>query len=63
MAKANSTSFKKGQSGNPAGKPKGTISEYRKKFMEVAKLAANDVSKVYDEIREHMQAGESWALS
>lgn len=61
MAKVNSTSFKKGQIANPKGKPKGAISEYRRKFMEIAKLAANDVSKVYDEIREHMQAGESWA--
>lgn len=58
---AKSTSFKKGQSGNPNGRPKGAMSEYRKKFIEIAKLAANDVSKVYDEIREHMQAGESWA--
>lgn len=61
MAKASNTKFQKGQVPNPKGRPKGSVSEYRRKFMEIAKLAANDASKVYDEIRERMQAGESWA--
>jgi len=61
MAKANSTSFKKGQVANPKGKPKGAISEYRRKFAEIAKLAANDAKDVYEEIRACMKAGESWA--
>ena len=59
---AKSTSFKKGQSGNPAGKPKGAISEYRRKFMEIAKLAANDAPVVYQQIRQFMELGESWAF-
>jgi predicted RNA-binding protein Jag len=59
MTKRNS--FTKGQSGNPAGKPKGSISEHRKKFMEIAKLAANDAKDIYHELRECMKAGESWA--
>lgn len=61
MVKANSTSFKKGQSGNPNGRIKGSTSEYRRKFAEIAKLAANDAPKVYKEIREFMEGGESWA--
>lgn len=61
MAKANKTSFKKGQVANPNGRPKGAMSEYRKKFMEMGRLAANDASKVYDEIRAFMESGESWA--
>ena len=39
---AKPTSFKKGQSGNSAGRPKGTVSEYRKKFMKIAKLGADE---------------------
>jgi hypothetical protein len=62
MAKANHTSFKKGQSGNPAGKPKGSISEHRKKFAEIAKMAANDAPVVYQQIRQFMELGESWAF-
>ena len=61
MAKANSTSFKKGQSGNSAGRPKGTVSEYRKKFMEIAKLGADDAQEIYKELRERMKKGEPWA--
>jgi len=29
--------------------------------MEMGRLAANDASKVYDEIRAFMESGESWA--
>lgn len=58
---AKPTSFKKGQSGNPAGKAKGTVSEYRKKFREIAKLGADDAQEIYKEIRERMRKGEPWA--
>lgn len=61
MAKANHTSFKKGQSGNPKGRTKGSTSEHRRKFAEIAKMAANDAKDVYEEIRACMKAGESWA--
>jgi len=62
MAKANHTSFKKGQSGNPNGRTKGSTSEYRRKFAEIAKLAANDAPVVYQQIRRFMELGESWAF-
>lgn len=61
MAKASNTKFQKGQIPNPKGRPKGAMSEYRKKFMEMGRLAANDAPKVYDEIRAFMESGESWA--
>jgi len=61
MVKATNTKFQKGQVPNPKGRPKGAMSEYRKKFMEMGRLAANDASKVYDEIRAFMESGESWA--
>lgn len=62
MAKANHTSFKKGQSGNPNGRTKGSTSEYRRKFAEIAKMAANDAPVVYQQIRQFMELGESWAF-
>ncbi|HNQ68363.1 MAG TPA: hypothetical protein PKN32_08285 [Bacteroidales bacterium] len=62
MAKANSTSFKKGQVANPNGRTKGAVSEYRRKFAEIAKMAANDAPMVYQQIRQFMELGESWAF-
>lgn len=62
MAKANSTSFKKGQVANPNGRGKGAVSEHRKKFAEIAKMAANDAPVVYQQIRQFMELGESWAF-
>lgn len=62
MAKANSTSFKKGQVANPNGRTKGAVSEYRRKFAEIAKMAANDAPVVYQQIRQFMELGESWAF-
>lgn len=61
MTKAKSTKFQKGNNANPAGRPKGSVSEYRRKFAEIAKLAANDAKDIYNELRECMRAGESWA--
>ncbi len=61
MTKTKSHLFQKGSVANPKGRPKGTVSEYKKKFMEIQKLAANDACAVYNEIREKMLMGESWA--
>jgi hypothetical protein len=55
------TSFKKGQIGNPKGKPKGTFSEHKKRFIEIQKLAANDAPKMYELLQNAITAGESWA--
>jgi hypothetical protein len=55
------TSFSKGQQGNPKGRPLGKYSERKKKFIEIQKLAANDVQAVYKEIRAKMKEGEAWA--
>ena len=61
MKKTKSHLFQKGSVANPKGRPKGTVSEYKKKFMEIQKLASNDACAVYNEIREKMLMGESWA--
>ena len=53
--------FKKGVSGNPNGRPKGSFSPLRKQLIELRKRAANDTSEVYEELREKMKSGESWA--
>jgi hypothetical protein len=57
-----STSFKKGQIGNPKGKPKGTFSEHKKQFIKIQKLAANDAPKMYELLQNAIAAGESWAF-
>ena len=51
--------FKKGVSGNPNGRPKGSFSPLRKQLLELRKLAINDASEIYQELREKMKSGEA----
>lgn len=53
--------FQPGQSGNPAGRPKNSYSEYTQKFLTLRTKAANDVDKVYAGIMEAIERGEQWA--
>lgn len=61
MSIANQTSFQKGEVTNPNGRPKGSYSEHKKKFIEIQKRAANDANDVYDQLQKKIVAGESWA--
>lgn len=55
--------IKPGQCLNPKGRPKGAISNARKKFNAIVNHASNDALTVYHELRRHMLAGESWAYN
>lgn len=54
--------FQKGQSGNPAGRPIGAFSPLRKQLVELRKLAANDISDMYNNLKEAaIKNREPWA--
>lgn len=53
--------FEPGKSGNIEGKPKGTYSEYTRKFLTLRTKAAEDVDATYAMLRAHMEKGEYWA--
>ena len=53
--------FKKGVSGNPNGRPKGSFSPLRKQLLELRKIAISNAPEIYQELREKMKSGEAWA--
>ena len=55
--------FKKGFSGNPNGRPKGSFSPLRKQLLELRKLAINDASEIYQELREKNEIWRGLGLS
>lgn len=54
-------SIKKGEVLNPNGRPKGAISDLKRKSIELRKKAMEDIDIAYGELRSSMQEGESWA--
>ncbi len=53
--------YQPGQSGNPAGRPKNSYSEYTQKFLTLRTKAAEDVDKVYAGVMAAIERGEQWA--
>lgn len=60
ITKSKSHLFQKGHNLSK-GRPKGCYNEHKKKFLEIQKLAADDAKAVYNEVRQKMREGESWA--
>lgn len=61
MTKANQTSFKKGITGNPKGRAKGTISNLKAASLRLREMASNDIDLAYKRLQEYMEMGEQWA--
>lgn len=61
MAKANNTSFKKGQSGNPKGKLKGTLNKATIERTKFQYLASEKYKEAFDVLWNNLEIGEGWA--
>lgn len=53
--------FQPGVSGNPNGKPKGTLNKTTEAYIKVRKLAADNYERMFNVLLQKGMAGESWA--
>ena len=61
MAKANSTSFKKGQVANPNGRGKGTLNKATVERAKFQSLASEKYKEAFDVLWNNLEIGEGWA--
>lgn len=61
MAKANSTSFKKGQVANPNGRGKGTLNKATIERAKFQSLASEKYKEAFDVLWSNLEIGEGWA--
>ena len=61
MAKANRTSFKKGQVANPNGRGKGTLNKATVERAKFQSLASEKYKEAFDVLWNNLEIGEGWA--
>lgn len=61
MAKANSTSFKKGQVANPNGRGKGNLNKATIERAKFQSLASEKYKEAFDVLWSNLEIGEGWA--
>lgn len=61
MAKANNTSFKKGQVANPNGRGKGTLNKLTIERTKFQSLASEKYKEAFDVLWNNLEIGEGWA--
>lgn len=61
MTKVKKTSFKKGQSGNPKGKVKGTINKSTLRSAKLKTLASEKYEEAFNVLWKNVKKGEAWA--
>lgn len=61
MAKANRTSFKKGQVANPNGRGRGTLNKATIERTKFQSLASEKYKEAFDVLWNNLEIGEGWA--
>lgn len=61
MSDSKKVIFKKGESGNPNGRPKGSMNKLKAASLKLREMVSEDTDKAYKVLMTALESGEQWA--